>query len=79
MSFICKVCGAVKNGEKQTKVPTFTGCIKHVPEQFEPVKEGKIIRDQLIKTISIKKNNEEVNEDDEPKRSSYAKEKRSNH
>jgi len=105
MSFICKVCGAVKNGEKQTKVPTKirdveynlqvktiyangesiktvrtvkgteiveedSYCIKHIPKQFEPAKEGKVSRDQLIKIISIRKNNEEAIEEEEegPKR-----------
>jgi hypothetical protein len=40
-------------------------CIKHIPEKFKPIKEEKVTRDQLIKTIAVRKNNEKDNEIDE--------------
>jgi hypothetical protein len=40
-------------------------CQKHIPEVFEPIKVGKVTRDQIIKTISIRKNNEDAAEEEE--------------
>jgi hypothetical protein len=49
-------------------------CIKHLPTTIEPIKVAKATRDQIIKTISTRKNNEDMEET--PKGSNYAKEKR---
>jgi hypothetical protein len=99
MSFICKVCGPVANGEKQIRIPIkirdvdynlqiksvyVNGesiktvrithgteiveeapyCKKHVFEKIEPIKIGKLSRDQIIKTIVITKYSKEQEEEE---------------
>lgn len=49
-------------------------CSKHIPK-VEPIKVGKITRDQLIKIISIKRNNEEVEDEENSKRNNRIKDK----
>lgn len=52
-------------------------CIKHVPKEVEPIKVEKVTRDQLIKTIMmIRKNNEDIEEDENPKRHNHTKYKK---
>lgn len=50
-------------------------CTKHIPEAVEPIKIEKVTRDQLIKTISIRKNNEEANEEEENSKRNNRKDK----
>jgi hypothetical protein len=99
MSFICKVCGYVANGEKQIKIPVkirdveynlqvktiyadgeaiktvrkvsgteiaeeASYCNKHLPAKVELIKVGKATRDQLIKTVAIKKYNKDEEEEE---------------
>jgi len=40
-------------------------CSKHIPQNIEPIKVGKAERNQLIKTIIVKKNNDEAAEIEE--------------
>jgi len=51
-------------------------CTKHIPENVEPIKTEKVTRDQLIKTISIRKNNEEVDEEETSRRDNHIKNKK---
>ena len=53
-------------------------CKEHLPGNTTPEKIEKVTRDQLIKIISIKKNNEDVDKEEEetPKRSTRSKDKR---
>jgi len=51
-------------------------CTKHIPENMEPIKTEKVTRDQIIKTILIRKNNEEVEEEENSKRNEYSKDKK---
>ena len=43
---------------------------------MEPIKTEKVTRDQIIKTILIRKNNEEVEEEENSKRNEYSKDKK---
>jgi hypothetical protein len=51
-------------------------CTKHIPEIVEPIKVEKVTRDQLIKIISIRKNNNEEVEEENSKRNKYSKDKK---
>ena len=86
MSFICKTCGPVKNGERKQSIPIKIRsvdynlqiktiyadremvktvkrtkgteiveeehyCKKHLPKEYKPIVVGKVVRNQLIKTV----------------------------
>jgi hypothetical protein len=55
----------VRKAQGTEIVEEISYCQKHIPKAFEPIKEGKVTRDQLIKTIAIRKNNEEQDEEEE--------------
>ena len=67
----------VKKAQGTETVEEISYCFKHIPKDIEPIKVEKVTRDQLIKTITVRKNNEEDNEVEEnTKRSSRNKDKK---
>jgi len=67
----------VRKAQGTEIVEEISYCSRHIPKATEPIKVGKITRDQLIKIVTIKKNNEEeVEVEENTKRKAHNKDKK---
>jgi hypothetical protein len=66
----------VKKAQGTEIVEETVYCIKHIPKNFEPIKEGKVTRDQLIKTATVRKNNEDNEVEENTKKNTRNKDKK---